>query len=200
MSRVLRFVCLKMRSFAFVSSLLVWLVLAASAPRAQALLQVTYTGNTDFGTVAINTVSAPQTLTFTFSSLTALNATTPVQVLTQGYSGYAFKNAGTGTCSSGSYTSCTVNVTFSAAYAGLRQGAVVLEDTGGNVIATAYIYGVGQGPQIAFNPGTQSSIVSGATDPQAVAVDRAGNVYIADNGTNTVFEIAPGGAQTTLEN
>ena len=55
MSRVLCFVCLKMRSFAFGSSLLVWLLLAAFAPRAQAIVQITYTGNTDFGTLAINT-------------------------------------------------------------------------------------------------------------------------------------------------
>ena len=36
------------------------------------------------------------------------------------------------------------------------------------------------------------------SDPRAVAVDHAGNVYVADSGNNTVRQINPAGVVTTL--
>ena len=173
-----------------------WLFLAVLVPAAQS--QATYTGTVDFGAVNVGAASGPQTLTFSFSSPTALNVTTPVQVLTMGAAGLDFKNAGTGTCGGSTYSSCTVIVTFSPTAPGLRLGAVVIEGASGNVLTTAYIHGLGQGPQIAYNPGVASNVGISATDPQGVAVDGTGNVYIADNGTSSVYKVTPGGIQTTF--
>jgi len=49
-----------------------------------------------------------------------------------------------------------VNVTYAPKYAGPRHGAAVLSIPA-ETIATAYIYGTGQGPQLAFGPGIIST-------------------------------------------
>jgi sugar lactone lactonase YvrE len=176
--------------------LLAWFLLVALSPPAWS--QTTYTGTVDFGTVNVGSASGTQTLTFSFFSPTSLNVTTPVQVLTQGTPGLDFKSAGTGSCAGSTYSTCTVDVTFSPMAPGLRMGAVILEDTSGNVLATAYIHGIGQGPQITFNTGTQTTVGANFLGPGASAVDAAGNVYVADTGSNEIWKVAPGGIQTRL--
>ena len=75
---------------------------------------------------------------------------------------------------------------------------MVIKDTSGNVLATAYIHGAGHGPQVVFDPGVQSTIGT-ATDPNGLAADGAGNVYIADAATPpSIYKVAPGGTQTTV--
>jgi len=112
------------------------------------------------GTVAIGSTSTRQTLTFTFtgSSSTAIQA--PV-VVTQGATGLDFADAGTGSCSTtngashpyASNATCTVDVTVKPKYAGTRYGAVKLLSTSGALLATAYLYGTGVGPQLVFAGG-----------------------------------------------
>ena len=174
-------------------------MLLARGPGPAAWSQISHiAGNVDFGTVNVGSVSATQTLTFNFSSPTSLNVTNAVQVLTQGTPGLDFKSAGTGSCAGSTYSTCTVGVTFSPTAPGLRMGAVVLEDTSGNVLATAYVHGAGHGPQVVFDPGLQSTIGT-ATDPNGLAADGAGNVYIADAATPpSIYKITPGGTQTTV--
>ena len=197
MSLVPRFTALRPSfSLCFYPLLLAWFLLVALSPAAWS--QTTYTGTVDFGTVNVGSASGTQTLTFSFFSPTSLNVTTPVQVLTQGTPGLDFKSAGTGSCGGSTYSTCTVDVTFSPTAPGLRMGAVVLEDTSGNVLATAYIHGIGQGPQITFNTGTQTTVGANFLGPGASAVDAAGNVYVADTGSNEIWKVAPGGIQTRL--
>ncbi|HZL29132.1 MAG TPA: MBG domain-containing protein [Acidobacteriaceae bacterium] len=160
--------------------------------------QTTYTGTVDFGTVDVGSSSGSQTLTFNFTSPTALNVSTPVRVLTTGVANLDFKSDGTGSCGGATYSSCTVGVIFSPTAPGLRLGAVVIEDTSGNVLATAYIHGAGHGPQAVFDPGLQSTIGT-ATGVNGLAADGAGNVYIADAATPpSIYKVAPGGTQTTV--
>ncbi|HEY5330397.1 MAG TPA: MBG domain-containing protein [Acidobacteriaceae bacterium] len=177
------------------SVVLLGLFLPFAGAGAQA--QTTYTGTVDFGTVDVGSSSGSQTLTFNFTSPTALNVSTPVRVLTTGVANLDFKSDGTGTCGGGTYSSCTVGVIFSPTAPGLRLGAVVIEDTSGNVLATAYIHGAGHGPQAVFDPGLQSTIGT-ATGVNGLAADGAGNVYIADAQTETVYKVAPGGTQTQV--
>ncbi|HEY4354456.1 MAG TPA: MBG domain-containing protein [Acidobacteriaceae bacterium] len=190
--------CAPRRSVLFHVYLVFALLLAAAVqPRLHA--QTTFTGSTDFGTVNVGSSGAAQTLTFTFSSPTSLNTATPVQVLTTGLSGMDFKNAGTGSCGGSTYSTCTVSVTFSPLAPGLRQGAVVLEDTGGNILVTAYIHGAGVGPQVVFDtPASPETTIGTTNTAQGVAVDAASNVYIADNGGGAVYKVTPGGTQTTV--
>jgi len=106
---------------------------------------------TNFGAVNIGTTSPAIPLTFTVVNGGTLGSTA---VLTQGATGLDFADAGTDTCAPNTiYTAgqtCTVNVTFTPRFAGTRNGAVVLNDTNGNVLATGYLQGSGVGPQIGF--------------------------------------------------
>jgi sugar lactone lactonase YvrE len=148
------------------------------------------TAGVNFGTAAIVT-GTPTTLTLPFTFETAGTIVAPV-VVTEGATKNAqgapldFADAGTGSCdSTPSQTAgntCTVNVTFTPTAAGARYGAVTLLNSSGSVIATAFVFGTGQGPQINFLPGTQSTVASGLTAPYGVAVDGSGNVYIANSG------------------
>ena len=124
-----------------------------------------------------------------------------VQVVTQGAPNLDFILAAAGTtCTSGlaGPSSCAVNVTFAPLAPGLRMGAVNLTDSSGNPVASSLIDGIGNGPAIAFGPGVQTTVGSGYALPYQIAVDGAGDVFIADSNNNQVVEITPGGVQTTV--
>ncbi len=98
-----------------------------------------------------------------------------------------------------------MNVTFTPLAPGLRLGAVELLDGSGNLLATQMIQGIGQGPAIAFSttsPANQTTTVSTGnyplSDPQAVAVDAAGDLFISDIGNNRVVKVPAGGSPTTV--
>jgi sugar lactone lactonase YvrE len=152
----------------------------------------------NFSTVPVGTTSAATTLTFTFDSAGSLSSTTPYLVLTEGAKNLDFNAAATqesnvcnGTTAYTTGETCTINVTFTPIFPGTRYGAVVLESSGG-VVATAYLQGTGTGPQVNFMPGTQSVVANAAKnglfDPEGVAVDGSGNVYIADAVNNRVLK------------
>jgi DNA-binding beta-propeller fold protein YncE len=90
-----------------------------------------------------------------------------------------------------------VKVTLTPKYPGPRYGAVQLLNGSRSVIATALIYGTGQGPQIQFpsNP-TIAPLGGDFSEPFGVAVDGAGNVYVADLGNSAVKEM-PAGCATS---
>ena len=147
----------------------------------------------NFGAVPTGTT---ERMTVSFSFAAATSGITP-SVLTQGATGLDFADAGGGSCDANGAIyrynagdSCTVEVTFTPQYAGTRSGAVVLSGASGSV-ATMYIEGTGQGPQLVF-PSYQTihSLGGGYTGLGGIAVDGSGNVYVADNGA--VKEIPPG--------
>ena len=143
------------------------------------------------GTISIGS-SAGVTAEVIFNSSVTLNNITPYSILTQGASGLAFTDAGRSTCAGTSYSagqSCTIAVNFKPARAGLVTGAVVLWDSSGNAVATAYLSGVGSGPQLTFSPGAQISIGSGLGASSGVALDRKGNIYVADSINRTIEEL-----------
>ena len=91
-----------------------------------------------------------------------------------------------------------MNVVFTPKYAGPRLGAVVLTDSGGNVLGLVYLNGVGTGPQVAFDSINDAQSAVGTLDgPYGVAVDAAGNVFIGDVTDAVVYKVTPGGTQTT---
>jgi sugar lactone lactonase YvrE len=177
------------------------------------------TGNNavkEIATLAVNLGSAAvaalapeqRTLTFQFDLGGTIGA--PV-VLTQGAPGLDFADAGTGTCTTNgsSYTyniadTCTVDVVFTPGFPGVRQGAVVLKDGSGNSIATAYVSGTGTGPQVGFTSPSAASVVNvtgvGQGSPFQVALDGAGNMYVANytGGTGPVQMISAGGGAGTV--
>ena len=159
------------------------------------------TGGVNFGAVTVGASSPPSiTIPFTFTAGGTIKA--PV-ALTQGASALDFSSSTTGTspCASGTYStgqSCNVNVTFNPSLSGTRYGAVQLLNGSGAAIATGFVYGTGEGPQITFEPpGAQPSLGSGFVQPGGTAVDGKGNVYVADPGDNAVDELTPGCASSS---
>jgi sugar lactone lactonase YvrE len=168
--------------------------------------------------VADNAANTPQTATLTGSGVsfasnvgTALaaqpvtvnisTAGTPnlIQVLTQGVAGLDFTETSGGTCTtSTAYTvgqTCTVNVIFDPQFAGIRDGAIAINDASGNVLGTTYSPGYGTGPQIAFTPATQSNTLPAATyNPYGVTLDANGNLYVADGLSSAVYKFPKNGS------
>ena len=146
--------------------------------------------NTNFGPVNIGVASPIAPITVTFQSQQTLAS---IAVLTQGAAGLDFNDAGSDTCAPGSTyaagQSCTVNVIFTPRFSGTRYGAVVLTDTTGTQVSTAYLRGLGIGPQIAFAPGSVTSFTYGITWPMGVAVDGSGDVFLTQLQQSSVFEL-----------
>lgn len=157
----------------------------------------------NFGAANLGSSGEKQlTYNFNIAAGTTLGA---VNIYTQGLSSKDFTDAGGSTCVAQSYSSstyCGVNVNFAPLASGLREGAIELSDVNGNPLATAFISGVGAGPQIAVFPGTMTTLGSELSAPAGVTVDGGGNVYIADSGNNRVVEVpwtgSGYGPQTTL--
>jgi hypothetical protein len=154
----------------------------------------------DFGTVLIGQASAVVPVAVTFQTSGTIGS---MAALTQGSAGLDFAISSVGTCQVGTYigagNSCTVNLTFTPKFAGLRNGAVTIEDSGGNAIATGYVHGMGSGPQVSFLPGSQSTLHGGFALPQGVAVDGSGNLYVADSTNNAVYEVPAAGGYTSVK-
>jgi hypothetical protein len=165
---------------------------------------------------SLNTTAPAQTVTVT---ATGSGAVSTVEVLTGGKSGLEFaKGGGASTCESATVSpssTCTESVTFTPSYPGLRVGAVVLLDSNSNVLGTAYLSGVGQGGLDVLTPGNVIDIagvfkatVSTANNipatsanlkqPAGVALDGAGNMYIADSAHNEIRMVCAGKNSATI--
>lgn len=157
------------------------------------------------GTTSINTASAAQNVAVLMPVGGQLNS---VSILTGGIAGLAFTSQGTGSCVKGNYLagqSCSVPVTFNPEYPGQQTGAVVLFDASGVPIGTTWLVAIGTGPLALFTPGiintvagNQSWIYRGdglaATSspiflPFGIAVDPAGNLFIADSSNNRIRRV-----------
>jgi sugar lactone lactonase YvrE len=159
--------------------------------------------NASLPATGIGSISAAATLTVTFDKAVSLKssavtaagvASTEFSVVTTGKSA--------GTCVIGTAfqvgASCTLAVNFTPAAPGLRAAILTLTDSDGDSVPV-YLSGTGMGQAITVDPATQTSIGSNLKAPGAVAVDAAGNVFLADATANTVYEFAGGtGTGTTF--
>ena len=145
--------------------------------------------------------TASSTLTATVTVATA-GTVGSISVLTQGATGKDFAFVSGGTCAVGATyaagslpATCTVEYTFTASRPGQRLGAVVLESNAATPapLGTVLLTAIGTGPLATFPGSTALSAVgSGFSGPQGVAVDGAGDVFVADTPTGTVYEIEAG--------
>ncbi len=145
-----------------------------------------------FGAIAVGSTSTPATAYFNFNSSDTLNST-PYQVLTQGQPGLDFADAGGSTCAATTYSAgsaCVVNFDLTPEFAGLVTGAITLTDNTNARIATAYISGIGSGPEVTFftTPVATTNLGSGLSSPSGLALDRNKNIFVADTGNKAVDE------------
>jgi sugar lactone lactonase YvrE len=157
-------------------------------------------GHLPTGAVSGTTLTLPITIAYnaTFGS---------VQAFTQGTAGLDFTVAST-TCVAGVTNDgpCTVNVTFLPTAAGLRRGAmVVYNNATPNVpILTVPLYAFADATLSSLAPNAGSVINTGGvtlSSPFQVALDGAGNMYVADDGeedSGNVVRIPTGGGAATV--
>ena len=154
--------------------------------------------------VPVGTTSAPVSMVVSSQSAGSVRS---VKVLTQGATGLDFADAG-GSCSSMSFTgagqTCTESVTFTPKYPGTHVGAVVLLDSNSAVLGITYVSGIGQAGQTVLSPGgivtaagsgewkavqDGPALSAGLYLPTSVALDEAGNMYIADSLHNRIRKV-----------
>jgi sugar lactone lactonase YvrE len=156
----------------------------------------------------VGTISAP--LSVSVKAQVAGTVAT-VQVLTLGTQNLDFAaGAGASTCINANLVAggaCTEFVTFTPAYPGPRVGAIVLLNSAGNVLGTAYLSGTGLGGLGVLIPGNMTPIAGDgdykdavvdnipATNselflPSSVTFDGAGNMYIADTFHHRIRKVA----------
>ncbi|WP_263351921.1 choice-of-anchor D domain-containing protein [Acidicapsa acidisoli] len=179
-----------------------------SLPIGQAVNVTASFVNQSFGGVNVcpsgQTTPAPCSATMPVTINLAANTTIgAIQVVTQGVTGLDF-NLGSGNTCTGAIVagnSCSVNVAFTPLAPGLRMGAVNLYDNGGDLVAAAPVYGIGQGPAVAFGPATQAVVNLGSVtlnQAKGLTIDAAGDAFIADTLNQRVVKISANGTLSTV--
>ena len=188
---------------------------------AAALLLAATGAQAQFGSAPVGSEVGNTGITVT---ATVAGTVSSVEVLTLGSAAGDYR-AGTGssTCMGatlGVGAKCTESVTFTPSTPGLRMGAVVLAGTVSGVktvLGTAYLSGTGTGGLGVLVPGNMPPVAgmvgmyTGALGdgqpatqaelylPGGMAVDGAGNLYIADGGHNRVRMVCASATSATIQ-
>lgn len=152
-------------------------------------------GNANFGA---SVVGIPVTVTL---NVVFNQSVKPASIHFVTASGVFASLASGGTCvvdtSYAAGDSCTIKANFSPVVPGVATGAVVLATSSGVPISSVSLYGKGIGAGFTADPGSAASVGSGFKTPAAAALDVAGNLFIADPASSTVWEV-PSGASTPV--
>jgi hypothetical protein len=87
---------------------------------------------------------------------------------------------------------CAENVSFTPHSVGSVSAKMLMLDAKSNVLASMVLHGTGSGANIQATPALESAIGGSLKTPSQVAVDAAGNVYVADPGQGKVLMYAAG--------
>jgi sugar lactone lactonase YvrE len=165
-----------------------------SANYSQMYANILFNGN--FGPVPVGTTNATPIAFIVqantgavIQSLTALQGSSPATEFTITGDTCSGTSPGIG-------GTCGFNVTFTPTAVGIRRGTVLLTDSQGQT-STLFVTGDGEGTGVAIDPGTPTAVSSTLQAPSGVAVDHAGNVFVADATAKSVFEYV-GGAGTPV--
>ncbi|MEO6922992.1 MAG: IPT/TIG domain-containing protein, partial [Bryocella sp.] len=134
---------------------------------------------------SVGVVGPTQTATVTMTTTGVLGQ---LNVLTQGISGADFKLVAGGTCAIGNpYNlgqTCTVLYSFTPSRPGQRSGGISLTTGSGStatVLGSTLLSATGTGSLVAFPATTTvTNVGAGFNDPNGLAVDGNGNVFVAD--------------------
>lgn len=170
------------------------------------LLPTAIRAQSSFGSQPVGSSSAPQPVDVISQ---APGSVSTIQVLTMGAPGLDFADTG-GSCATATFTAqrqaCTESITFTPGAPGLRVGAVLLLDSNNDVLGVGGLSGTGLGGLAQFSTenlvpvagvqGAYSLVMDGqiATQadlylPSSVAIDGAGNLFIADSAHNRIRRV-----------
>jgi sugar lactone lactonase YvrE len=150
-----------------------------------------------FPQTATGSTSAVQTLLF--SSLAAQTLGT-MSYGVQGATTTDFQAAGGSTCTAGTVlaigSTCLVNLDFAPVLPGARNGFLQAMNSSGGLIGDFYLSGTATGAELTVDPGAQTSVGS-KLSARGVAVDPAGDVFVADGTTESLLAYAGGSSTAT---
>ncbi|MHB1701640.1 MAG: NHL repeat-containing protein, partial [Acidobacteriaceae bacterium] len=157
-----------------------------------------------FGALPLPSGSSSQSIYFAFNQPETLSAAN-IKVVTQGAAGLDFQNIGAAatSCTAGAFAAgdfCALHIRFSPRFPGTRQGAALLYNSSGALLATAWLNGTGNASMLGFNPPIASVLAATGANfqsPTGVALDGSGYLYVADPSSNTVVQLPPGGSTAT---
>jgi len=136
-------------------------------------------------------IGSKSSLTLTYNINASVDLGTN-SVLTEGSTNLDYSLSST-TCTGNKAAgaSCTVKVSFAPLAPGTRMGAVQLRSSGGGVLVTTLLRGLGVGPAVSF-PSTTKTTFSKQNEPEGLAVDANGDVFVTNAIPATVVEIPSG--------
>ena len=158
------------------------------------------------GATPVGSDAQAQAITLTLPAGGTLDS---VQILTGGIPNLDFKAPGNGTCTPGTTfpagATCSLQVAFHPTAPGERMGAVVLLDRDRKTLANQFVTALATGPILTFIPGTINTVAGDAAWiyagdgvaaneasiflPFGIAVDAAGNFFIADSANNRIRRV-----------
>jgi hypothetical protein len=94
--------------------------------------------------------------------------------------------------SSYNFEYCMYDIAFKPAAAGPRTGSLTVS-SGGTVLDTVNLGGIGSAAQLSVDPGLQSTLGTGLT-PGGAALDQLGNIYVSSGTTTGLLLKSTGGA------
>jgi sugar lactone lactonase YvrE len=146
-------------------------------------------GGLHFGSLNVGSSSAATDLDLYFTAAETFGSFT----LTGGPgTPFAAVSAATNGCVVGqSYAvgaTCSLTVTYTSTATGPQSGSLQVNSSGGELIGTAFLSGSGIAPLLNVDPGTVTAIGTTWKAPSAIAVDAAGNTYVADSSTGDIYK------------
>jgi hypothetical protein len=151
-----------------------------------------------FGPFALTGVSGTEALNLYMTGSQTLSSVAVTGPAPGGVPPFAISNS---TCVNGTtYAAgfaCSFKATYTASAEGLQTGTVTAFNSANSPIAAIQLNGIGQAPAIDIDPGTLTSLGTGWKQPDAITVDGAGNVFVADAASGNVYEIS-GASQNVI--
>ncbi len=163
------------------------LLLFCAGSRALHAQEIQVTQNPAFPTTTVGSTAAAQTISFQLVSATAISGVTvpKAQNGAQEFTAGAVSGCvADGTTVNASGSTCSVAVTFTPQYPGLRSASLLVQD-GSTVLGAIGLRGTGGSSLAAYQTAASSLVaLSGVINPVAIAVDGAGNLYVVDSNVN----------------
>jgi sugar lactone lactonase YvrE len=157
-------------------------------------------GYAEFGSSAVGKATSALPIDFSFNgSVTPASfvivqdaMTTPEFSITGGTCATGTAYGPLSSTSGAPPSSCDETVTYTPAAVGNSTAKLLMLDAKGNILASMELHGTGVGAIGQASAGVESKIGTTLKTPAQVAVDAAGNVYVADPGSKEVVEFAAG--------